>query len=139
GRHLASLILSSPGKNGRGPSWPGIPPQDAAPPQDLPSNFDSGIGGPDLRPPTSDLYVDVLVMGGGTGGAPAGIAAARAGKTTLVAEYLSGLGGVGTLGLIGKYWFGNRVGFTAEVDQGARELTTKTFKADSWDVEAKMQ
>lgn len=83
--------------------------------------------------------VDVLVVGGGTGGAPAAIAAARSGKKTLVAETLSGLGGVGTLGLIGKYWYGNRVGFTAEVDQGAGKLTTKHFNADSWDVEAKMQ
>lgn len=83
--------------------------------------------------------VDVLVIGGGTGGAPAAIAAARAGKKTLVAEYLSGLGGVGTLGMIGKYWFGNRVGFTAELDQGARDLTDKVLTEDSWDVEAKMQ
>ncbi|WFB35735.1 FAD-dependent oxidoreductase [Kiritimatiellota bacterium B12222] len=86
-----------------------------------------------------EISLDVLVMGGGTGGAPAAIAAARSGKKTLVAEYLSGLGGVGTLGLIGRYWFGNRVGFTAEIDQGAQELTTKTFRSDSWDVEAKMQ
>jgi len=89
-------------------------------------------------PPAISHEVDVLVVGGGTGGAPAAIAAARSGKKTLVAEYLSGLGGVGTLGLIGKYWFGNRVGFTAEVDQGANDLTTKTLKSGSWDVEAKM-
>jgi len=92
-----------------------------------------------LKSSTSSIEVDVLVVGGGTGGAPAAIAAARSGKKTLVVEYLSGLGGVGTLGLIGKYWFGNRVGFTAEVDQGAREKTTKEFSAGSWDVEAKMQ
>lgn len=55
---------------------------------------------------------DVVVMGGGTGGAPAGIAAAQEGARTLVCEYLPGLGGVGTMGMIGKYWFGNRVGFT---------------------------
>ncbi|MDF3130320.1 FAD-dependent oxidoreductase [Kiritimatiellaeota bacterium B1221] len=94
----------------------------------------------DLRSPTSIIHeLDVLVVGGGTGGAPAAISAARSGKKTLVAEYLSGLGGVGTLGLIGKYWFGNRVGFTAEVDQGARDKTPKEFAEDSWDVEAKMQ
>ena len=83
--------------------------------------------------------VDVLVVGGGTGGAPAGISAAREGAETLVAEFLSGLGGVGTLGMIGKYWFGNRVGFTAEVDRGAAEMTVQEMKAGSWDVEAKMQ
>ena len=83
--------------------------------------------------------VDVLVAGGGTGGAPAGIAAAQEGASTLVAEFLSGLGGVGTLGMIGKYWFGNRVGFTEEVDRGAAEMTLRKMKAGSWDVEAKMQ
>jgi len=57
---------------------------------------------------------DVVVVGGGTSGAPAGIAAARQGAKTLVLERLHGLGGVGTLGMIGKYWYGNRVGFAAE-------------------------
>ena len=59
--------------------------------------------------------VDVLVVGGGTSGAAAAIAAARMGARVLVVEYLHGLGGVGTMGLIGKYWRGNRVGFTREV------------------------
>ncbi len=83
--------------------------------------------------------VDVLVVGGGTGGAPAAIAAARAGSRTLVAEFLSGLGGVGTLGLIGQYWYGNRVGFTAEMDQAVAAKSPKKLSADAWDVEAKMQ
>jgi len=60
---------------------------------------------------------DVLVAGGGTGGAPAGIGAARAGAKTIVLEALHALGGVGTVGLIATYWFGNRVGFTAELDE----------------------
>jgi hypothetical protein len=60
----------------------------------------------------------VVVIGGGTGGAPAGIAAAREGRSVLVVEYLHGLGGVSTLGLIGQYYYGNRVGFTAELDSG---------------------
>jgi hypothetical protein len=93
-----------------------------------------------ISEPPSPIYVDVLVVGGGTGGAPAAIAAARSGKSTLVAEFLSGLGGVGTLGLIGKYWYGNLVGFTAEIDEGAAGLTTRPPKQNgSWDVEAKMQ
>ncbi|OHB85136.1 MAG: hypothetical protein A2V98_07880, partial [Planctomycetes bacterium RBG_16_64_12] len=61
---------------------------------------------------------DVVVIGGGTGGAPAGIAAARQGAKTLVVEYLHGLGGVGTIGAISKYYWGNRVGFTATVPGG---------------------
>ena len=61
---------------------------------------------------------DVVVIGGGTGGAPAGIAAGRQGGKTLVVEYLHGLGGVGTVGLISSYYHGHRVGFTTEMDQG---------------------
>ncbi|MEI7729714.1 MAG: FAD-dependent oxidoreductase [Verrucomicrobiota bacterium] len=59
---------------------------------------------------------DVVVVGGGTAGAPAGIGAARCGAKTLVIEYLDELGGVGTAGLIGSYWYGNRNGFTKEIE-----------------------
>jgi flavin-dependent dehydrogenase len=62
---------------------------------------------------------DVIVVGGGTGGAPAGIGAARAGAKTLVVESLHGLGGVGTIGAIAGYYWGNRVGFTATIQDGA--------------------
>jgi len=58
---------------------------------------------------------DVVVIGGGTGGAPAGIAAARQGAKTLVVEHLHGLGGVGTLGAISGYYWGNKSGFNKEV------------------------
>ena len=59
---------------------------------------------------------------------PAGIGAARQGARTLVVEYLYGLGGVGTLGAISKYYWGNRVGFTQEVVGGR-----------SWDIEQRME
>lgn len=62
---------------------------------------------------------DVVVVGGGTAGAPAGIAAARQGAKTLVVEQLSTLGGVGTAGAISSYCHGNRVGFTAQVGGGS--------------------
>lgn len=84
--------------------------------------------------------VDVLVVGGGTGGAPAAIAAARAGARTLVIEATSALGGVGTVGQIACYWFGNRVGFTREIDQGVAGLETKEeYKKGkgAWSVSAK--
>ena len=71
---------------------------------------------------------DVVVIGGGTGGAPAGIGAARQGAKTLVVEILHGLGGVGTLGHISKYYWGNRVGFTKSVPGGG-----------SWAVEDKAE
>jgi hypothetical protein len=60
------------------------------------------------------------VVGGGTAGAPAGIAAARSGARTLVVEYLDELGGVGTAGVIGAYWYGQRGGFTQEIDAEIR-------------------
>ena len=60
---------------------------------------------------------DVVVVGGGTSGAPAGIAAAQSGARTLVIEYLHELGGVGTVGLIANYWYGRRKGFTEYIDQ----------------------
>ena len=64
---------------------------------------------------------DVLVAGAGTGGAPAGIAAARQGARTIVCEYIYQMGGVQTDGLIGRYYWGNRVGFTCEIDRGVKE------------------
>ncbi len=71
---------------------------------------------------------DVVVVGGGTGGAPAGISAARHKAKTLVLEYLHGLGGVGTIGAISGYYWGNRVGFSDTVPG-------KT----SWVIEQKME
>lgn len=72
---------------------------------------------------------DVVVIGGGTSGASAGIGAARQGAKTLVVEYLSGLGGVGTEGAIAKYYWGNRVGFTSTVLEGE----------NGWEVEPKKE
>jgi flavin-dependent dehydrogenase len=64
---------------------------------------------------------DVVVAGAGTGGGPAGIAAARQGARTIVCEYIYQMGGVQTDGLIGLYYWGNRVGFTSEIDKGVKD------------------
>jgi len=64
---------------------------------------------------------DVVIVGGGTGGAPAGISSGRKGAKTLVVEYLYGLGGVGTTGYISKYYYGYIEGFTKEIDAGVIE------------------
>ena len=83
---------------------------------------------------------DVVVAGGGTGGAPAAIAAGRAGASTLVIEATSGLGGVGTMGQISRYWCGNRVGFTSEIDRGVKNLEWKEElqqDPEGWSVAAK--
>ena len=60
---------------------------------------------------------DVVVMGGGTAGAAAGLTSAKNGAKTLVLEYLHGLGGLSTLGMIGVYWDGFREGYTAVIDK----------------------
>lgn len=65
---------------------------------------------------------DVVVVGGGTVGANAGISAARHGAKTLVIEYLHGLGGTQTMGKIGVYWDGFREGFTRVIDKGVSEM-----------------
>lgn len=83
---------------------------------------------------------DVVVAGGGTGGAPAGIAAAREGAKTLVLEVQHGLGGIGTIGLIAAYWYGNRVGFTAELDKAVMALDAYSRAKDGrvWSPELKI-
>ncbi len=88
-----------------------------------------------VKSPTRSIPVlaryDVVVVGGGTGGAPAGISAARAGAKTLVLEYLDGLGGIGTMGRISNYYHGNQVGFTKEIDDAVG--------GGKWNVEKKME
>ena len=65
---------------------------------------------------------DVVVGGGGTAGAPAGIAAGRQGVSTLVCEYVPMLGGVSTAGRIPGYWYGFRGGFTKEIGSGVAQM-----------------
>ncbi|MBN2211202.1 MAG: FAD-dependent oxidoreductase [Sedimentisphaerales bacterium] len=86
---------------------------------------------------------DVIVIGGGTGGAPAGIAAARQGVKTLVVEYQYGLGGVGTLGMIGRYSGSYLAGFTAEIDKGVTRMGGMSYAPNNrrslWSGECKME
>lgn len=79
------------------------------------------VKSPDRFLPVLGEY-DVVVAGGGTGGAPAGIGAGRKGGKALVIEFQDHLGGVGTLGLIASYYHGYRKGFTLEVDAGVAEI-----------------
>ncbi len=65
---------------------------------------------------------DMVVLGSGTAGAPAAISATRQGIRALTLDYLHGMGGLGTLGLIGRYWDGYREGFTKEIDAGVRDM-----------------
>lgn len=79
-----------------------------------------------VHAPASSMPVwgsyDVVVLGGGTAGATAGISAARQGAKTLVLEYLHGLGGLHTMGMIGRYWDGFRGGFTETMDNEVRKM-----------------
>ncbi len=71
---------------------------------------------------------DVVVVGGGTSGAAAAIGAARRGARVLVAEYQYGLGGMGTLGMIGKPYHGRKKGFAAEIPFPAGSAVTTEDK-----------
>ena len=61
---------------------------------------------------------DVVVVGGGTTGAPAAIGAVQNGLRTILIEQIHELGGVQTAGLICGYYYGNVRGFTKEIDEG---------------------
>lgn len=65
---------------------------------------------------------DVVILGGGTAGAPAGVGATQKGAKTLVIDYMHGMGGMGTLGMIGKYYHGYREGYTNIVDRGVKNM-----------------
>ncbi len=83
---------------------------------------------------------DVVVAGGGTAGAPAGIAAGRKGARAVVLESTPSLGGIGTEGRIARYYHGNRCGFTTGIDEGVHAMGPEPeFAVDSgaWNTEWK--
>ena len=82
---------------------------------------------------------DVVVLGGGTAGAVAGLSSAKYGAKTLVLEYLHGLGGLTTLGLIGRYWDGFRGGFSYTIDKSVTEMAPKDHPRQLKDWEAETQ
>lgn len=83
---------------------------------------------------------DVLVVGGGTSGATAAAVAASRGARTLLVEMHAGLGGTGTIGGVDSYWYGRRVGFTAEVDRryAAAAARLGDPRGPRWNIEARM-
>lgn len=78
--------------------------------------FDAGLPGVSCPPQAIPelARAGVVVVGGGTAGAAAAIAAAEDGGSVLVLEFQEALGGVGTVGLIGKPYHGLDIGFAAE-------------------------
>lgn len=95
------------------------------------------VSSPERALPILGEY-DVVVAGGGTGGAPAAIGAGRTGAKTLVVEFQDHLGGVGTVGLISTYYHGYRKGFTAEVDAKITEMGGPVRKG-GWNPVAKRE
>lgn len=88
----------------------------------------------------ADAEYDVVVVGGGTGGAPAGIGAARQGAKVLVIESIHGLGGVGTWGQIATYYDGYRFGFCEEIDKGVMAIGgVEKGLGHTWNVEHKSE
>lgn len=86
---------------------------------------------------------DVLVIGGGPGGVPAAVAAARAGARTLLVERYGFLGGMATAGLVNPfmgYWAGKRpviAGIFAEMmdrlrAEGALAKDNQTFDEEAY-------
>ena len=79
-----------------------------------------------------EVMSDVLVVGGGTGGAVATIAAGRQGAKTTLIEASLALGGIGTGGAIHWYCAGTSGGVQDEVDDRVNELTP--LFAGKWNV-----
>jgi len=77
-----------------------------------------------LFSPSDEAVSDVVVVGGGTGGAIAAIAAGREGVRTKLIEASPVLGGIGTGGAIHSYYHGIDGGIQDEVSQRVNELTT---------------
>ena len=70
---------------------------------------------------------DVIVVGLGTAGAVAAIAAARRGLRVLGLERMPAMGGQGTLGYVLPYYFGGRGGLHEELDRKTRQRMKQGF------------
>jgi len=88
-----------------------------------------------VAPPAHEA--DVVVCGGGTGGAIAAIAAARQGASTLLIEQGTCLGGIGTGGGIHSYYHGVAGGLQDDVDARVAKLTPLFGPAGGFHPEAK--
>lgn len=70
------------------------------------------------------LNSDVIVAGGGTAGALAGISAGRKGVQTTIIEAGTALGGIGTCGGIHIYYYGTRGGLQDEIDSRVSKISS---------------
>ncbi|HPD16928.1 MAG TPA: FAD-dependent oxidoreductase [Planctomycetota bacterium] len=102
----------------------------------LPEASQRHVGAPSrVAPPAHQA--DVVVCGGGTGGALAAIAAARQGAKTVLIEQSTCLGGIGTGGGIHSYYHGVAGGLQDELDRRVAELAPLFGPAAGFHPEAK--
>ncbi len=78
---------------------------------------DAGLDLPETGPLSLPVAraADVLVVGGGSSGSVASVAAARQGMRTVVVDANPGLGGTGTYGGIDLFWFPRSLGYFGEL------------------------
>ena len=74
-----------------------------------------------------DRSYDVVVCGVGTAGSFAALCAAKQGLRVLGIDRLTGMGGIGTYGVVWDYFFGSPGGFFEEVTREARSLLRHAF------------
>ncbi|MBC7317409.1 MAG: FAD-dependent oxidoreductase, partial [Chloroflexi bacterium] len=92
-----------------------------------------------------EVETSVLVVGGGSSGAVAAIAAADEGVSSTVVDMNPGLGGTGTFGGINTYWFCRRFGFVDRLMGWLDEIHDRlhiprpTGVLAHWNVEARVQ
>ena len=100
--------------------------------------YENSVQRKSVPSPSRELPVfgeyDVVVVGGGTSGAPAGIAAARAGAKTLVVEWIHSLGGVSTDGLIGGFYDTYHAGFRNEFTNACAKSSVRIWRHRGADV-----
>lgn len=91
--------------------------------------------------PTAEQTTNILVVGAGTAGAVAAIAAARQGVETLTIEQAPFAGGIGSGGGISTYFHGQDGGLQEEIHARTRELSDLfggiTSNSSSWHHEAR--
>ena len=105
---------------------------------ELPSADGRGVAAMNLAEIPKAGSFDVVVVGGGTGGAPAAIVAGQEGLKTAVIEPQGFLGGIGTGGGIHMYYHGIQTGVQIAIDARTDQWTDRIGgKASGFHPEAK--
>ncbi|GAA3413532.1 FAD-dependent oxidoreductase [Paenibacillus hodogayensis] len=84
-----------------------------------------------------DRTYDVVVVGLGTAGAIAAIAAGQLGLDVLGIEQQNSMGGTGTNGLVANYYFGSKGGLFEQLDEQAKQIEREGYMLYGVNVEAK--